>query len=360
MYFCFVKILFILFLSLQLFVVHGQRNHDVWVEGRAKFGFLAAHRSIMGHLPREHAYAAEISYMIQPRSEKLWHQAYRDPVYGLTGYFGNVGNSEILGKYFGLYVFTNFPFVKRARYTLSGKVACGLGYGTKHYNSQTNILNVAIGTPINAMIVLALENRFIFGNHSINASIDMTHFSNGAYKVPNLGLNLPHLSLGYGHRVYESNFKSDTILEHSKSWQFGAIGMASVKEVFPTEGKKYPVFGLSLIGRRYFRPKTGMEVSFDIISKQAVKAYHSDVEKTQAEIIQLGVFAGYLLPLDKFHMIIGMGYYVRDKYQPEDMFYHRTGMRYVFKNGLNINLVLKSHWARADYVEYGIGYTFKR
>ena len=40
--------------------------------------------------------------------------------------------------------------------------------------------------------------------------------------------------------------------------------------------------------------------------------------------------------------------------------YHRVGLRYVFANGININLVLKSHWARADYVEYGIGYTFKK
>ena len=55
-------------------------------------------------------------------------------------------------------------------------------------------------------------------------------------------------------------------------------------------------------------------------------------------------------------MVIGMGAYVRDKYKPNDKLYHRVGMRYVFDNGINLNLALKSHWARADYVEYGIGY----
>ena len=355
-----MKFASILLFSLLLFDVSGQKNYDVWIEGRGKIGFLAAHRSIMGHLPREHAYAAEISYMLQSKGKKLWQQAYRNPLIGITAYVGTVGNREVLGNYLGLYAFSRFPFVKRERYTLSGKVGCGLGYGTKHYDAESNILNVAIGTPVNAMIVLALENRFIFGNHSISAAIDMTHFSNGAFKVPNLGLNLPHLSLGYAHQVKKSTFKSDSVYTHKKYWEFGATGILSLKEVFPTEGRKYPVFGLSLQGRRFFRPKTGMEISFDIISKQAIKEYHADVEKTQAEMIQLGIFAGYLLPLDKFHMIIGMGYYVRDKYQPEDAFYHRTGMRYVFDNGLNINLVLKSHWARADYVEYGIGYTFKR
>ena len=89
-------------------------------------------------------------------------------------------------------------------------------------------------------------------------------------------------------------------------------------------------------------------------------AHHPDVPKKQIEIWQLGIFTGYILPLNKFHLLIGMGAYVRDKYKPNDPLYHRVGMRYVFDNGLNLNLVLKSHWARADYVEYGIGYTFKK
>jgi hypothetical protein len=49
---------------------------------------------------------------------------------------------------------------------------------------------------------------------------------------------------------------------------------------------------------------------------------------------------------------------VRDVYNPDDMFYHRLGLRYQFKEHLLLNLVLKSHWARADYIEYGIGYVF--
>lgn len=77
-------------------------------------------------------------------------------------------------------------------------------------------------------------------------------------------------------------------------------------------------------------------------------------------MIQLGLFAGYIMPFDKMHIIMGMGYYLRDKFKPEDPFYHRIGVRYVFDNGINLNLVLKSHYARADYIEYGVAYTFKK
>jgi hypothetical protein len=74
--------------------------------------------------------------------------------------------------------------------------------------------------------------------------------------------------------------------------------------------------------------------------------------------LQIGAYAAYLVPLDRFHFVFGMGAYIRDKYSPEDPVYHRIGARYYLKNGIIFNLTLKSHFARADYLEYGIGYTF--
>ena len=339
---------------------------DTWIDVRAKVGFLAAHRSNMAHLPKELAYAGELSYMFQTKGRKAWHKSYKYPTLGVTAFFGSVGNDRILGHYFGAFSFIHFPIARYNKYVLSGRLGCGLAYATRYYKKNfpadsSGLYNVAIGSSINSQISLAIENRWVLGNHSISATFDMTHFSNGAAKVPNLGLNLPYLSLGYGYKIKSatdtSNFNPEPF---KKSWEFGVTAIASVKEVYPVGGRKYPILGLNVLGRRFFKPKVGMEISFDIISKQAILAHQPDVPKTQGDMIQLGVFAGYLLPLDKFHFVLGMGVYVRDKFKPEDAVYHRVGMRYVFNNGININLVLKSHWARADYVEYGIGYTFKR
>jgi hypothetical protein len=58
------------------------------------------------------------------------------------------------------------------------------------------------------------------------------------------------------------------------------------------------------------------------------------------------------------NFILGMGVYLRDVYNPDGRLYHRIGMRYHATKHWSANLVLKSHWAKADYVEYGIGYTF--
>ena len=142
-------------------------------------------------------------------------------------------------------------------------------------------------------------------------------------------------------------------------WKTHVLGVLSVKEVFPSGEKKYPVYALSIQERKLFRPKVGMELSFDVFSKQAVFGYKRYIPKTQWSILQLGLFVGYILPLDHLQFVLGIGTYLKDRYQPDGPIYNRVGMRYQFNNGITANLVLKSHWAKADYVEYGIGYTFR-
>jgi signal transduction histidine kinase len=87
--------------------------------------------------------------------------------------------------------------------------------------------------------------------------------------------------------------------------------------------------------------------------------YREYIPKTQWTIFQIGAYTSYILPLDRLRFIVGMGVYLKDRYDMDNEIYHRVGMRYECENGLLFNLVLKTHWAKADYVEYGVGYTFK-
>lgn len=346
-----------LFFTLNSF---SQSEREWGIEFRPKIGFLASHSGTMGHLPRSQAYAGELSYFIQTKGKKQWHMACAYPIVGLTLFGGSVGNNEILGTYWGAYGFIEFPFVKLKHYQFLGKIGSGIGYAEKIFNQETNPKNVAMSTHVNAMICFGLKSHFIFNRNKITLGFDVTHFSNGAFKVPNLGINLPYVSLGYARTIRKAQM--DSLIQPNflpfKKWLFGLTAIGSAKEVFPTGGKKYAVYSLSTSFRWFTKPKIGFEAAFDIISKQTILNYKLDIPKTQWNILQLGIYAGYLMPFDRFHIAVGMGVYVKDKFQPDDYFYHRVGMRYYFKNGINAQVVLKAHWARADYVEWGIGYTF--
>lgn len=337
------------------------QNKNEWgFEYRQKVGFLAAHHGVMAHLAVNQAYAGEFSFFIHTKGKKQWHSACNYPTIGATFFAGSVGNDQILGKFYGTYGFIDFPFVNEKHVEFSGKLAAGLGYGTKVFDQQLNPKNVAMSTHLNAQICLGLKTTYKFHRNKISLGIDMTHFSNGANKTPNLGINLPYASLSYARIIRTAPKDSIYHPNHApfRKWLLGTTIIGSSKEIFPTGGKKYGVFALSTSLRYFTKPKVGLEVSFDIISKQAIMGYRPEIQKSQWDILQMGIFTGYLLPLDRFHFVLGMGWYVKDKYRPEDAMYHRVGFRYYFDNGLNAQIVLKSHWARADYVEWGLGYTF--
>lgn len=330
------------------------------LEYRQKVGFLAAHRGVMGHLPVKQAIAGELTYFIQTKGNKKWHSESGFPTIGATFFGGSVGNNDILGTYWGAYGFIEFPFFQNKLFSLRGKMGTGLGYGTKIFDQQLNPKDVAMSTHLNALICVGFKSEFYLGRNYLSLGLDMTHFSNGAFKVPNLGINLPFASVGFGRTLQHT--EKDTLVEADelpfRKWLFSVTAIGSIKEIFPTNGQKYPIFSLSTGFRWFSKPKVGFEGAFDIFSKQAILGYHPEIQKNQWDILQLGIYTGYLLPLDRFHFAIGMGVYFKDKYQPEDFMYHRLGFRYYLKNGFIAHVILKSHWARADYVEWGIGYTF--
>jgi hypothetical protein len=239
------------------------------------------------------------------------------------------------------------------------RLGCGLGYTNKIYDPISNPKNVAVSTHFNAMMNFAVKSTYRIKNHSIVLGLDITHFSNGAFKVPNYGINMPYLSLGYAYAFRKAQPIEPIEMKFQKRIELSAMGIYSMKEVMPIGGKKYPVYAINIAARRFFNHKAGMEVDLDIISKQAIMAYLPYTQKTQLSIIQVGLYMAYLVPFDKFHFVFGMGTYLRDKYKPEDFLYHRIGCRYQFRNGLMANFTLKTHFARADYFEFGLGYTFK-
>jgi hypothetical protein len=324
-----------------------------------KIGFLWAHRTVMGHLVQAHAFAGEFTYFLQTKGSKAWHKNYNYPVVGVTAFVGSPGSKEVLGEFYGGYPFIDFPFVKKKRFEFSGKIGAGLAYGTKKFSYDLDPKNVAIGSHFNALICLGLVNKFKFNRHHISLALDMTHFSNTSFTVPNLGLNLPLISFSYGYliKMNEPSEEKFSFLNFH-NWNFGVGGMLSTKEIYPTGGKRKMVFGLSLFSRRFFKPKVGMEVSLDVTSNQAILNYRPEITKKQADILQVGIFTGYILPFDRLHLLLGMGVYLRDKYKQESPLYHKVGVRYYMNEKINLNLVLKSHWGSADYLEMGMAYTF--
>jgi hypothetical protein len=71
-----------------------------------------------------------------------------------------------------------------------------------------------------------------------------------------------------------------------------------------------------------------------------------------------GIHGAWMLEVNRLGILANIGFYPYTAYKNDGNFYHRIGLRYGFGN-LIACLQLKTHYARADFVEWGIGWNFK-
>lgn len=341
-------------------ILFSQVSPQWSIEGKWRYGFMVGHRGVMGHLAENHAQGVELIATKRASGSKQWHHDYKMPDFKIHLYYGNVSNRKILGNYGAIFTTINYPLFQTKNFRLNGFFGAGLGFSSKWYDPVKNPKNVAMSTPVFAMMNIGLNAQYTFNKNYITLGADLMHFSNGGTKIPNLGINLPYLSISYGRTITQR--PTQTVdKEYSfplKKIFYGVTAIGSVKQVYPTGGRYYGIYALNLHARMIVKPKVGWEVNFDIISKQAIYGYRPEIEKTQWKILQMGIYAGYILPLDRFQYLVGVGVYVKDFYFPDEHVYIRIGGRYYFDSGLHAQLSLKTHYGKADYIELGLGYSF--
>ncbi len=337
-------------------------QNDWGIETKIHSGYLAVHRPSISHLPKDNVFAFEGGFFVDLRESHTWASAYTIPRVGINGFFSQTSNPAILGNMFGVFTYGDLPFFRSSTQSFSARVGAGLAFVTKVYDPVSNPKNNAMSGYTNVVVQLALNYRWYRKKSDFGLGLGLNHFSNGANKLPNLGLNYPTLFLNYGLKqgTLSTRSKSKYPLSWQAPWQYGMNFILSGKEVYPTGGRKYPIFALNGFARKVFSPTSGVEFGLDGIYKTALLDYLPEYEKNPLSILQLGAFAGYVLNFDRFSTVLGMGAYFLDRYLPEDRFYHRIGMRYRFENNLLVGLTLKSNWGKADYVEWSLGYVFKR
>ena len=71
---------------------------------------------------------------------------------------------------------------------------------------------------------------------------------------------------------------------------------------------------------------------------------------------RVGVFVGYELHINKLSVIGQVGYYAYYPYKFEARVYLRPGLKYYITEKIFTAVTLKSHWASAENVAFGVGF----
>lgn len=73
---------------------------------------------------------------------------------------------------------------------------------------------------------------------------------------------------------------------------------------------------------------------------------------------RFGQFLGHELHFNELSFVSQLGYYLYDPYDFEGRFYNRLGLKRAFGDHISGSMVVKAHGAKAEAVEFGIGYRF--
>ena len=330
------------------------------------YGYIMSHRSNMAHLIKGHIYGGELNYVFRTSGNKYWHQLHNYPEFGLSLFHIDLVNPQQLGTWEALYPYVNLRLNKR-RFKVSSNLRLGLGiaYITKAFDAKKNHKNTAIGSHLNGFVNLRYNIDYYFTPaFRLEFGAGLSHASNGSSKTPNLGLNIMTLNLGiayvFGNKIME--LKKDTLPDFKKHFTHSVYAVFGIKEMMPAGGKKYTAYGINYTLLRTLNRKNSLGAGIDLFYNNAtVKQWEkNDTIITQkfGDIFQAGIKLAYSFNMHRVSLPVEFGVYTY-KRQPENgIFFHRIGFRYRFTNHLIANFGLLSHFAKADYFEYGLGYQF--
>ncbi|MCR5013683.1 MAG: acyloxyacyl hydrolase [Bacteroidales bacterium] len=259
------------------------KNRNYLFEIRGHYGCFYHHHFEMERF-NAHFPSFEASFYQSTFGEKEWHTAYNYPFIGVTYYHSKLGGFQELGKVYAIYPFINYPLLRGDNAMLSFKVGVGLAYLTNKFDHIENHYNFSIGSHLNAAVNLSFEYRqVLFPRMSSIAAFGLTHFSNGATKAPNYGLNAFSGSLGLAFYLrdprasFTPSRRPDyyTFEFDGKNWYCIDLDYGiGIKDVSQTMGKneRYFVHDLTTRFLVQFTEKSRAGLSLSLVKDNSDKA----------------------------------------------------------------------------------------
>jgi hypothetical protein len=319
-----------------------------------------------------------IQFLKQTVGNKLWEQLYKYPYWGGGIYIADFHDPKEIGFPISFYGFIIAPFKRWTKFTFNYELAFGTAFNWKHFNRR-NKYNIAIGSPVTFYIDAGLNLEYLLSKYfNLGLGFSLTHFSNGALKMPNMGINTiaPKISLKYNLYPHRPEFirQEVPVFKKQTEWLFSFYGgiqniltdanNISVREKY--EGVNFPVFGISALLNRQISYKSkigfGANITYDgsINAKMAVEKGELVEQNAHLyEKIELSIYPSYELVVSKFSLLLQPGIYIYRKklsIQPP-VFYQRIGVNYKINNHLFTGIYLRAYkFYVSNYIEWTIGY----
>jgi len=322
-----------------------------------------------------------LKFSTQTNGDKLWQQLYKYPYWGIGVYVADFYNPEEIGIPFALFGFFNAPFKRWEKLRFNYELGFGATFNWKSFNPVTNKYNIAIGAGESFMIDAGLNLEYNLTDRiEFVSGLSLTHFSNGALKKPNFGINTVAPKIGLKYNFYNHPaFRKQEVPAFSQKneWLFSVFGGAknvifdsvNIDIIEKYEGILFPVLGISTAYNRQISYMSkigfGMTFSYDgsVNTQIAIEENELDpVDGPLTDKLQLSIYPSYELVVNKVSLVIQPAVYLYRKRikNQSPAFHQRIGLKYHITDKIYVGITLRDYaFHVSDYIEWTLGYRIK-
>lgn len=336
--------------------VNGQTS----ISATAHRGYLMAHRPMVEGLRQERVRGFDLSISRKTDGSKDWHHEYNFPEFGMYLGIWNLGNRDEIGTALSAIPYVDFPLARNRNSCWKLKFGWGASFIEKKFDAEENYKNVAVGSRLNNALLLHPQFQFNISKSVVMATgLSLTHYSNGSFESPNLGINIAATTLSLSVKLGSDSLltRKEISFEKNRQWQLFASAFA--KEVAPADGDKYLV--ATLMAEHMWRKseKISFGAGGDVFLDRSLSEEDNFKESNGfLGYIRSGIHASTEMHVGKTSLVLAMGGYLYSGVKGES-FYHRFGIRQQLGERYLLCMHVKSHWGKADFMEFGVARVWK-
>ena len=336
------------------------------VDFRLSYGFYMHHHYEMEGY-RAHFPMFELSLQKQTYGTSYWQTCFNYPSVGVTAFYSNMGNIDVLGKAFAIYPYIYFPFIK-GNTNFGIRFGLGIGYLTESYDHIENPYNICIGSPVNAAASITFDITHRFSDHfKMSLFGGLQHFSNGCTSEPNKGTNVLKGGISAAYMINEpveyikaEQLNEKRTIEYLKEFKpelylglsYGSKRIDYLQEDYTTV-LDLEVYVMEQVAR-IFKLGIGFDLVYD--NNDILRNIKTGTEWTTAQILNPGVHVAGELLMGRTSFMFVVGEHLGE-YMHTEKSYQRLGLKIEFTEHIYGKVTLMVHqWHIADFLGWGVGF----
>ncbi|MDE3743706.1 acyloxyacyl hydrolase [Maribacter sp. D37] len=329
------------------------------------YGSVLLHNTDISHLISNHPAGIILSYNRKTYGDETWQEEFNYPDIGASFIYQNMNNGT-LGDNYGIYAHYNFYFFRRL---MQFRIGQGVAYNTDPYDKYDNFRNNAYGSHLlsSTYLMLNYHKENLFKGLGFKVGISLVHYSNANFKAPNTSTNTFALNAGLIYDLdggQEMAFLPKREKERvTEPMRYNLVFRAGLNESDVIDMGQYPFYIVSAYADKRIGRKSAIQIGGDVFFSRFLKeliryqsiSFPENGVSADDDYRRVGVFVGHELFINKMSVVTQLGYYVYYPFDFEGRMYNRIGLKRYFGNTIFGAITLKSHGAKAEAVEFGVG-----